>query len=114
MEALFFEPIIEVSDWPKVIKALKVLYPNIRWGSGVELSADGVWFVSNGLIIHSDIVNQIVTYLEPGLWDSKEDFINRVKYIDQDVDIKDGWEYLGFKQDIDFDSLYESKLIRKA
>lgn len=109
MEALFFEPIIEVSDWPKVIKALKVLYPNIRWGSGVELSADGVWFASNGLIIHGGI-----PYLEDNLWDSKEDFINRVKYINQDVDIKDGWEYLGFKQDIDFDSLYESKLIRRA
>lgn len=34
---LYFEPSINSNEWPLVIEALKILYPRLKWQSGVSL-----------------------------------------------------------------------------
>jgi hypothetical protein len=118
-DLLYFEPKISMSDWPLVIEALKDVYPNIRWASGRELgpylfvNKDKPIFVCNTLTITS-IKNKPL--LTQGMWANKEDFARHALGVNSNyAEIKDGWEHLGFKQDMGsiFDSLAESKLIRK-
>lgn len=119
-DLLYFEPKIRMSDWPLVIEALKDVYPNIRWASGREL---GPYQVNNPINQNIMVCNTLTItsinnqpLLTQGMWANKEDFARHALGVNSNyADIKDGWEHLGFKQDIGsiFDSLSESKLIRK-
>jgi len=118
-DLLYFEPKIRMLDWPLVIEALKAAYPNIRWASGREL---GPYYVDipnqNILICNTLTITSIknAPLLTPGMWANKEDFARHALGVNSNyAKVKDGWEHLGFKQDISsiFDSLAESKLIRK-
>jgi len=108
-DLLYFEPKIKLSDWPTIIEALKVVYPNIRWRSGRELSTDDEVDGGNSLIITSSTVYPGTPLLSWGIWSDKVDFARH----GLGTEVKDGWEHLGFKQEFDFNSLTESKLIRK-
>jgi hypothetical protein len=119
-DLLYFEPKISMSDWPLVIEALKDVYPNIRWASGREL---GPYQVNNPINQNIMVCNTLTItsinnqpLLTQGMWANKEDFARHVLGVNSNyAQIKDGWEHLGFKQDMGsiFDSLAESKLIRK-
>ena len=113
-DLLYFEPKIQVSDWPRVIEALKVVYPNIRWRSGGKLDIFTA-VPCNGLIVTS--ANSMYPgkpLLSWGVWANKENFVEHALGINWKYgEVKDGWLHLGFKQEFDFDSLTESKLIRR-
>jgi hypothetical protein len=126
MDLLYFEPEVKKSEIPVIIDAVRILYPGIRWMSGSEL--ENIAYVTdfNSLIIR-DTTGGTGSYTGPsefksslklswGNFDSKNDLARFTLGNNwEDADIKDGWEHLGLKQDIDsiFDSLSESKLIRK-
>jgi hypothetical protein len=115
-DLLYFEPKIRMSDWPLVIEALKDVYPNIRWASGRELNPYHVDNPNQNMCNTLTITSINSAYLSMGMWANKEDFARHALGVNSNyAKIKDGWEHLGFKQDMGsiFDSLAESKLIRK-
>lgn len=113
-DLLYFEPKIQVSDWPRVIEALKVVYPNIRWRSGGKLDIF-IEVPCNGLIITSaNSMYPGTPLLTWGVWNNMEDFVEHALGVNWKYgEVKDGWEKLGFKQEFDFDSLTESESIRR-
>jgi len=118
MDLLYFEPEVKKSEIPVIIDAVRILYPGIRWPSGSEL--ENIAYVTD---FNSLIVRYTMTFgsksspkLSWGNFDSKNDLARFTLGNNwEDADIKDGWEHLGLIQDIGsiFDSLSESKLIRK-
>jgi hypothetical protein len=127
MNLLYFEPEVKKSEIPIIIGALRILYPGIRWMSGSELERTAYITDFNSLIIR-DTTGGTGSYTGPsefksslklswGNFDSKNDLAIHMSPNNwEHVEIKDGWEHLGLKQDIGsiFDSLGESKLIRKV
>jgi len=118
MDLLYFEPEVKKSEIPVIIDAVRILYPGIRWMSGSELGHIAYVTDFNSLIVRYTMTfgSKSSPKLSWGIFDSKNDLARFTLGNNwEDADIKDGWEHLGLKQDIDsiFDSLSESKLIRK-
>jgi hypothetical protein len=118
MDLLYFEPEVKKSEIPVIIDALRILYPGIRWMSGSELERFTYETDFNSLIVRYTMTfgSKSSPKLSWGNFDSKNDLARFTLGNNwEDADIKDGWEHLGLNQDIGsiFDSLSESKLIRK-
>ena len=108
---LYFEPGITPYNWHKVIDALKILYPRLKWQSGIPLDKFSPFKIGgtfqysgeaspiNGLIL--PITN--AGGLNYGRFKNHKDFIdtasNYVGFVDKVVD---GWEHLGLNQDTSF------------
>ena len=111
-DLLYFEPKISMSDWPLVIEALKVVYPNIRWRYGGQLEPFSTG-PCNGLIVTSIKNRPLLSW---GVWNNKEDFVQHALGVNWRYgEVKDGREYLGLNEDTNsiFNSLTESELIRR-
>lgn len=120
---LYFEPSINSNEWPLVIEALKILYPRLKWQSGISLDAFNPFEIP-GYHGEADPINGLVFVTNTGglnygrfkspkeLIDVSRNFtINKMLIGDLVVD---GREHLGLNQDTDsiFNSLDET--IRKV
>ena len=118
---LYFEPGITPYNWYKVIDALKILYPRLKWQSGKSLDTFNPFEIGepqyrgeaspiNGLIL--PITN--AGGLNYGRFKNHKDFIdtagNYSGYFGNPV--VDGWEHLGLNQDISF--VFESTNKKKV
>lgn len=114
---LYFEPSINSNEWPLVIEALKILYPRLRWQSGVSLDTFNP-FKTPGYHGEADPINSLVLPLTNadglnyGRFKSPEELIDMTNGHGHSV--VDGREHLGINQDTDsiFNSLDET--IRKV
>jgi len=122
---LYFEPSINSNEWPLVIEALKILYPRLKWQSGVSLDTFNPFKIPG--YVAPDPINGLVLPitnaggLNYGRFKNHKDFkdttaewigaSNHAGFSDKVVD---GWEYLGLNEDTNsiFNSLEET--IRKV
>ena len=120
---LYFEPGINSNEWPLVIEALKILYPRLRWQSGVSLDTFSPFKIP-GYLGEADPINGLIFVTNTGglnygrfknpkeLIDVSRNFtINKMLIGDSVVD---GREHLGLNEDTNsiFNSLDET--IRKV
>ena len=120
---LYFEPSINSNEWPLVIEALKILYPRLKWQSGVSLDTFNPFKIPG--ILSGDEADPINGLLLPvtntgglnyGRFKNHKEFIDVAnKYgIGFGDSVKDGREHLGLNEDTNslFNSLEET--IRKV
>ena len=116
---LYFEPSINSNEWPLVIEALKILYPRLKWQSGVSLDTFNPFKIPGMLSgDEADPINGLILPvtnaggLNYGRFKNHKEFIDTankygIGYFDS---VKDGREHLGLNEDTNsiFNSLDES------
>lgn len=107
---LYFEPGITSDNWSKVIEALKILYPRLKWSSGVSLDKFNPFKIEGSFYeAEADPINGLVLPitnaggLNYGRFRNRKDFIDTASnYAGFSDKVVDGWEHLGFNQDTSF------------